>query len=309
MFIAQALKFKHEWWRYSILPILFFGLMALNYMVIEILEIDVNTIMKDEIAKKGSNRVLFENLIPFAVFLLGLFLYVKFVHEQTIISLTTSRKKMDWGRFFFGFGLIAVLTVGLTLADFYTNSEHFEVQFELIPFLILLAIAIVFIPLQTSFEEYFFRGYLMQGIGIHFGNKWMPLIITSVVFGSLHYFNPEVEKLGTIVMIYYIGTGFFLGIITLMDEGMELALGFHAATNFVIAILVTTDWTVLQTNSILKSLSEPSLGYEILAPVFILYPIFIAIMAWKYKWTDWRNKLFGKVIPLNENKNIKDNYE
>jgi hypothetical protein len=34
------------------------------------------------------------------------------------------------------------------------------------------------------------------------------------------------------MFVYYIGTGLFLGI-TLMDEGMELALGFHAANNLV----------------------------------------------------------------------------
>ena len=35
-------------------------------------------------------------------------------------------------------------------------------------------------------------------------------------------------------MIYYIGTGFLFGIMTLMDEGTELALGFHAANNLFI---------------------------------------------------------------------------
>jgi hypothetical protein len=44
--------------------------------------------------------------------------------------------------------------------------------------------------------------------------------------------NPEVSKLGILCLCYYIGTG-FLRILTLMDEGMELALGFHAANNLV----------------------------------------------------------------------------
>ena len=78
---------------------------------------------------------------------------------------------------------------------------------------------------------------------------------------------------------------------------MELALGFHAATNLVISLLVTSDWTVFQTNSILLDLSDPSTGYEVLVPVLVLYPSLIAIMAWKYKWTNWREKLFGKVVP------------
>jgi uncharacterized membrane protein len=99
-------------------------------------------------------------------------------------------------------------------------------------------------------------------------------------------------------MVYYVGTGFFLGIITLMDEGMELSLGFHAGTNLIIVLLVTSDWTVFQTNSILLDLSDPSKGIEVVLPVFILYPILLGVMAWKYKWTNWKEKLFGKVLPL-----------
>ena len=117
------------------------------------------------------------------------------------------------------------------------------------------------------------------------------------MFGLMHIANPEVDKIGHIIMIYYIGTGFFLGIITLMDEGMEISLGFHAGTNLIIALLVTSDWTVFQTNSILLDLSEPGAGIEVVLPVFILYPMLLAIMAWKYKWTGWREKLFGKISP------------
>ena len=116
-----------------------------------------------------------------------------------------------------------------------------------------------------------------------------------MVFGSLHFFNPEVTKLGNIIMFYYIGTGFLLGIMTLMDDGMELALGFHAGNNLITAVLVTADWTAFQTNSILKDISEPSAGWDILIPVMVVYPLFLFIMAKKYGWKDWGNRLFGKV--------------
>ena len=109
----------------------------------------------------------------------------------------------------------------------------------------------------------------------------MPLIVTSVVFGLLHIANPEVEKLGYIVMIYYIGTGLFLGIITLMDDGLELVLGFHAANNLFTALLVTADWTAFQTYSILKDTSDPTgatLG-DIIIPVFIIFPVILLILS------------------------------
>jgi hypothetical protein len=82
-----------------------------------------------------------------------------------------------------------------------------------------------------------------------------------------------------------------------MDEGMELALGFHAGNNLIAVLLVTADWTVFQTNSILSDISEPTTGIEVIIPVVVFYPILIAIMAWKYKWTNWSEKLLGKVQP------------
>jgi membrane protease YdiL (CAAX protease family) len=151
------------------------------------------------------------------------------------------------------------------------------------------------IPIQTSTEEYVFRGYLMQGFALLAKNKWFPLVMTSVIFGTLHIANPEVSKMGYIILIYYIGTGFFLGIITLMDEGMELALGFHAANNLVTALLVTSDWSAFQTESIFKDNSSPSVGFEILTPICIIFPILLFIFSKKYNWTNWKEKLTGKI--------------
>ncbi len=295
MYIKQAFNYQNSWWRYLIPIALFLGLMGLNTLAVHLLNVDVGKLIKAEIERKGSNRFFFENLIPFAVFLAALFIWIKLVHKQPIKTLTTSRKKVDWGRIFFSFGLIIITMIVLTGIDYYNNPENYVLQFDLAPFLILSAITIIMIPIQTSFEEYLFRGYLMQGIGVLAKNKWLPLIVTSVLFGLMHLANPEVDKLGNIVMIYYIGTGFFLGIMTLMDEGMELALGFHAGNNIIAALLVTSDWAVFQTNSILKDVSEPAVGFNILAPVLIIYPIFLLIMAYRYKWRDWGGKLFGKV--------------
>ena len=135
----------------------------------------------------------------------------------------------------------------------------------------------------------------MQGIGVATKNRWFPLIVTSLVFGLLHIANPEVEKLGYGILVYYIGTGFFLGIITLMDEGLELALGFHAANNLITALLVTANWTAFQTNSILIDISTPVLGADVYVPVFVVFPILVFIFSKKYGWTNWKEKLTGTI--------------
>ena len=128
-----------------------------------------------------------------------------------------------------------------------------------------------------------------------FKNRWAPLVMTSIIFGGLHLFNPEVEKLGYGIMVYYIGTGLFLGILTLMDEGIELALGFHAANNLFTALLVTSSWTAFQTESILIDTSEPSLGAELIISLLVLYPIFLFFMSKKYGWNQWKQRLTSKI--------------
>ena len=81
----------------------------------------------------------------------------------------------------------------------------------------------------------------------------------------------------------------------LMDEGMELALGFHAANNLVGALLVTSDWSAFQTNSIFKDISEPSAGLDVILPVVLIYPILLFIFSKKYNWTNWKEKLTGNI--------------
>ncbi|NMH88131.1 CPBP family intramembrane glutamic endopeptidase [Flavivirga algicola] len=308
MYIAQAFKGLHEWWRYiigvvlaiagvfvfSAPHIIALGIEALNGNVDQSRMNDTNYIMS--LFEPNLNLVFV--LLPFVGGLLALLLAVKYLHKQSLKHLTTTRKKIDWKRFWFIFFLWGIVSSSFVLIDYYFTPEDYVLNFKLQPFLILCVIAILLVPLQTSFEEYLFRGYLMQGIGIILKNKWAPLIITSLVFGLLHIANPEVEKLGYVIMIYYIGTGLMLGIITLMDEGMELALGFHAANNLFTALLVTADWTAFQTHSVFKDMSDPeTMGLmEIFVPVFVVFPILLFILSKKYKWTNWKDKLFGNVV-------------
>lgn len=301
-YIQQAFKGELGFWKYIVIPVLFFGMMILNFIAIEFLEIDQNEIIKNEIASKGENLVLLEMMSTFVFFLILLFVWVRFVHKQSIVSLTTSRKKIDWKRFGFSFSLWGAITVFFILLVYITEPEVLKWNFVPNKFLGLFLIGVLLIPIQTSFEEYFFRGYLLQGIGAKFKSRIIPLVVTSVIFGLLHIANPEVEKLGMIIMVYYIGTGLFLGIITLMDEGLELALGFHAANNLIGALLVTADWTAFQTSSLFKDLSEPNIYSDILIPVFLLFPFLLFVFAKKYGWKNWKEKLFGTIErPIVEN--------
>jgi len=305
MYIEQGYKGKIGLWKYWIIPCSFIGFMIFNYVLTIMSPINVEDSMKQMIDALGSNMVLIILLLPLAIGLFVVLGWTKLVHSQTITSLTTSRNKIDWKRIFFSFAVWGGLTIILTMIGVYISPEDYVLNFNLKPFLILALIGIILIPLQTSFEEYLFRGHMMQGIGIMAKNRWVPLVITSVLFGLMHLANPEVEKLGYGIMVYYIGTGFFLGILTLMDEGLELALGFHAANNLVGALLMTADWTAFQTDSIYRDISDPVLGWDVLVPVLVIFPIILFLFSKKYQWTDWKERLAGKVEPPIVQKEVK----
>ncbi|WP_281543005.1 CPBP family intramembrane glutamic endopeptidase [Maribacter aestuarii] len=309
MYIEQAYKGLSDSWRY-ILGIFgvfiawqFFG--AIPLVIALILKSDsIGVLAEGDLGVMaeilGSNTFLFLMLLTFVIGLVFLFLFVKFIHKQTIKSLTTSRIKIDWKRILFAFGIWSIVSILFIFLDIYLSPEDYKFNFDLVPFLILAVISIIMIPLQTSMEEYYMRGYMMQGLGLMTKNRLFPLVFTSLLFGLMHIFNPEVQKLGYGILVFYIGTGFFLGIITLMDKGLELALGFHAANNLTAALLVTADWTAFQTNSIYRDVSEPVLGWDVLVPVFVVFPILLLIFSKKYKWTNWKERLTGKVLSKEE---------
>ena len=241
-----------------------------------------------------SNLTLFLVLLPFAVVLPFVYLVVTRLHNQSILSLITARNRVDYKKIFFSFMLWGSISTLMVFFDYWMSPEDFTWNFKPFTFLILFLISIVMIPLQTTLEEIIFRGYLLQGFGVLFKNRWMPLLTTSTLFGLLHLWNPEIDKLGIHLIWYYIGTGLFLGLITLMDEGLELALGFHAANNLVTALLVTASWTAFQTESLLIDNSEPSLGVELILTLLLIYPLIIFIFAKKYKWKNWLSQLTNR---------------
>ena len=304
-YLKQTYKVLHDCWRYLVGVIVIFvawqivGMIPLLvFLGIEIVNGAALTTDISAMAELlGNNLFLFLMLISFAVGLVGVIMSSKYLHKQSFTHLTTARKKIDWSRFWFIFIVWGIFSVGSTILSYYFSPDDYVYALNVKPFVILCVIVVVLIPLQTSFEEYLFRGYLMQGLAVTFKNRWLPLIITSVGFGLLHGLNPEVDKLGPLMMVFYIGTGLVLGIMTLMDDGLELALGFHAANNMFTALLVTSDWSALQTDALLTYTADPKKMAisEIVAPVLIVYPILLLVLSKKYGWTNWKDKLFGNV--------------
>lgn len=266
-FIQQAYKGENQWYLYLLVVFI----VILGWQFLGVIPLAITAVLYSENTSEflraaessfmnlgiNKNLFLFMMVVMFAFGLVSLFIGIKYIHKRAVRTVITSRNEIDWSRFWFGFVVWGVLCAAVVSADIFLSPENYTWNFKPIPFFTLLIVSFLFLPIQTSFEELLFRGYFMQGLGTWFKNRWVPLIVTSVAFGLLHGANPEVEKLGYISMVFYIGTGFFFGITTLLDEGTELALGLHAINNIVAAFLVTTDWTVFQTDALFVDTSEP----------------------------------------------------
>lgn len=298
MYISQAFKGNNQWWRVTITTLLTAGVFIGNFIMFFLMTDEQKEILYNSMRDINSNKSLLVNLLLF-VFLLGLlFGLVRFLHNRSILSLTTSRNKIDFKKIFFSFGLVVLLSVITFVVSYAIDSSNIIWNFQPLNFMILLLISLLLFPFQIGFEEYLFRGYWMQQIGIIARNRWFPLLMTSIVFGLFHSANPEVAEMGYGVMIFYIGTGLLLGVMTLMDESIELALGFHLGNNIMAALLITSDFAALQTDAIFKysGVENPNdMLNEMIVTMAILYPIILFIFARRYKWSNWREKLTGKL--------------
>ena len=298
MFIEQAYKGNNAAWRVILTTVMATLIFLVNFVVLAFLSAEEKQAMYDSMKGLPNNLSLFVNLLPFA-FLLGLlFLMVYFLHQRSLLSLTTSRRRVDFKRIFFSFGLIVVFSIVSFAITYYLDNSNIVWNFKPLPFAILVIISLVLFPFQIGFEEYLFRGYLMQQIGIALRNRWFPLAITSIIFGLFHSANPEVAEMGYGVMTFYIGTGLLLGVMTLMDDGMELALGFHLGNNIMAALLITSDFSALQTDAVFKYSGIENTSdtlREMLITMAVMYPLILLILAKTYKWSNWSIKLTGRI--------------
>ena len=250
MYLEQFKRDRSSILKYVPFVLGFLGFMAFNILVSMVMSIDTGEMIQQSIERMGRNVTFFTFLVPFVFFLVLLFLWWKFIHGYALTQLSTGRKKIDRSRIVFSFVTWMGLNILIIAAGYLWKPEDFTFQFNAAAFIPLVLVAAVFIPIQTSFEEYFFRGYFMQFTAFVSKNRAVALFLSSVVFGLMHMSNPEVSDMGWSVMIFYIGCGFLLGIMTLMDEGLELALGFHAANNLCGALFITSETAVFQIDAL-----------------------------------------------------------
>ena len=252
-------------------------------------------ISQKEIVKiLGNNRFLAWLVVPFLFVALFLGIHTKFVHKRTVLSIFSGRKTFDWKRVLFSFSLLFSV-LSLFLFNQYLSSDSLIFQFDLQKFIPLFFIAIFLLPIQTSCEEILFRSYILQGIKMRTKKNSIAVLISGLMFGAIHIGNPEIAKIGYHIIVYYMLVGVFLALISLFDNGIELALGYHAANNVFAALMITNNWQAFQTDAVFMDISDPGMGLDTIIGILFILPLVFFIFYKKYKWHSlkemWQDKL------------------
>lgn len=307
MFLTSAqTSGAHHFWRYLltiIVVILAYFVGQIPLGVILFLSVDnlaeLAAFEKDmDFSKYGidPNLGLAIILFMFILSFLALWGMVRGVHKRPFLGFISASKKLRWGRFFYGFAVWFILAGIIDFTMYQIDPANYSMQLDWGTFIPLIFVALLLLPIQTSFEEIFVRGYLMQGIGLLGGYRFIPLLATSLIFGLGHSMNPEIAEYGYLsMMLFYIGFGLVLGILTLIDNGLELPMGIHAANNIYAAVIVSYKGSALQTASMFKT---EFLDMGVSNALWFMSMLIFLFLAWKkYKWHNWQ-LLWGK-IPFN----------
>lgn len=247
---------------------------------------NANLLFDYEALKLDRNIVLALELGMFVVAFFGFYSGIRFIQRKTLVSILTGYEKFRFKRFYFAFALWGILLAVSVVIDYLIHPGSLRLNFHWSGFLISTLIMLVLMPIQTGLEELVFRGYLLQGLALIFKNGVVPLVITSVLFGMAHLSNPEVKEFGWPIMLtYYIGFALFMGALTLLDEGLELAFGIHFANNLISSILINSQTSVIKTYSIFESTTENPFSEIIIW--FGMAVLCFAIFKLKYKWKNF----------------------
>lgn len=262
---------------------------AIVYFVYSPLFADSINIIEVLQAECGKTITFFLLMLPWIFVFFGLYLVSKFILRWPFTFLITSRKKIDFKRLFLAFGIWFLICL---TTFFITKNELILNNFRIEKFLPLLFVAVITLFIQCAAEELVFRSFLLKWLGDRISVGLFQAIITGIIFGYLHASNPEVDAIGNKALIYYIGTGIFLGLIAIIDDGLELTTGFHFANNLFAALIVTSDWQVFQTDAVFLDTNPPMFTVADFTIAFVGQIVFFLTCLKVFGWANIKNKLF-----------------
>ena len=222
-------------------------------------------------------------LVSFLPLLLAPIILHRFLLKRPLRELFTRSTRNFSREVLMGAAVMSLLLLVLGLPDFILNNSTYTWSFEATRFLPYLLVAFTLIPIQTTAEEVFYRGWIQQRLENGNRSIWLVSIAGGALFALPHLGNPEVSGNLLLPIIGYGSTGFMLTWVTMRDQSMGLAVGAHAANNILAGLIVSSADSALPAASIWVT-PEIQWGPAAVASV-LLVPVFIWLTG------KWRGKV------------------
>ncbi len=272
-YLDLARQGRNEWWRY-LLAVLMIFLLWQMVGAIPVLIMIAPALSGSAPDSPGPDPLLyFMALMLTALFLLlGLYLALRFIHRRRLLTLITPAPAVSRPRFSQGFLVWLVVCGASAAADALLHPGRYVLTLDLPRFVPFVFLALAFVPIQASAEELFFRGYLLQGLGLRLRNVWLLSALSGLLFGLPHLLNPEARADYWLMGLYYVSMGFALAYVTLRDGRLELALGVHAANNLFAALLANYPGSVMPTPALFTvNTLDPAFSLLTLLPGLLFF--------------------------------------
>ena len=174
----------------------------------------------------------------FAPAFLVLVAWRKLVEREPIKTLFTGASKFRWPLATSAAFAVVVLSYVTSAAFDQESMGPFEArmaQFSPSDWLLLAAVYLAGTFVQSTFEEVYIRGWLLQHVQRFIALGLVAVLVTAVIFSILHIGHPG---WATYVVTFFMGSAF--GYSAWRLNGLEAAIGGHIANNFMSALLLGT---------------------------------------------------------------------
>jgi membrane protease YdiL (CAAX protease family) len=249
-------------------------------------EVDPTTIPTLPLGPAGPAATLGVLLLPSVGAFFAVILVTFVLHRRHPATLVRADGRPRWRRAALGAAVWTGSAAVFEGVAYLLYPQSYTWTFDPARFLPLLVVVGLLVPLQSAAEELLFRGYLLQGLGLALRRGWAALLVTSVLFAAVHLGNPELARFGNSFVVYYAGIGLVLGLATLLDDGLEVAIGAHAANNLWGALVVSFPGSVLDTPALLRMEGVPPEVMAALGGATALTALVVLciLLDWRGRW-------------------------
>lgn len=217
-------------WDIALMPIVFMLVMPIGFTLAEFVVAGVYQLIGGNIAKVMTYIYYVQLIIGFGLAGLVLFLFVKKTNKKSLkvlgLTKTHAFKRYIKG-FALGAGLVAIIVGTLALS----GSVKVSLNPVTISFsgIMLVLVMLVAWTIQSGAEELLLRGYMLPRISARL-DVYKGIVISSIVFAILHLNANSVDFVSLFNILL---CGVALSLLTIKDESLWAACGFHAAWNIV----------------------------------------------------------------------------